>query len=367
MTRDSLLDRDWLKVVEWLGGAEALQQSARATKAFRRSRGVASAADLLRLILGYCLGKHGLRSAAAWASAIGLADISNVALLHRLRQCGDWLMLLIGQVLAAAVPLPSRGRLIRLIDATSVPKASTVGKRGNGVWRIHGAFDLPSERFGAFLLTDQHQPERLDRIAVIPGEIRIGDRVYLRPDPIAAVRAAGGDVVVRAGWKSASWLDAAGDTLDLPALLRAAQGVGLIDQPIWLARNQASALPLRLVAMRKPEQAIAAARRRVRRMAQRDGTAQVSQATLLAAEWVMVVTSLASEDYSATDVLKLYRLRWRIELAFKRLKSIIGLQGPPAADERSAKPYLLAHLLMILLLEPLVDVLEDSPRWLAAA
>ncbi len=50
-------------------------------------------------------------------------------------------------------------------------------------------------------------------------------------------------------------------------------------------------------------------------------------------------------------------------LPFKRLKSLIGLKGPPGTDERSAKPYLLAHLLMILLLEPLVDELEDSPRW----
>jgi hypothetical protein len=33
------------------------------------------------------------------------------------------------------------------------------------------------------------------------------------------------------------------------------------------------------------------------------------------------------------------------------------------AYERSAKPYVLAHLLMILLLEPLVDELEDSPHW----
>ena len=309
-----MLDRDWLKVVEWLGGAEGLQRSARATKAFQRARGVASAADLLRLVLGYCLGKHGLRSAAAWASAIGLADISNVALLHRLRQCGDWLMLLIGQVLAGAAPVPSRGRLIRLVDATSVPKAGTTAKRRNGVWRIHSAFDLPAERFGGFLLTDHHAAERLDRIAVIPGEIRIGDRSHLRPDPIAAVLAAGGDVVVRAGWKSASWLDAEGNTLDLPAMLRAAERVGRIDRPIGLARKQAPALPLRLVAVRKPEPAIADARRKVRRAAQRDGTAQVSQATLLAAEWVMVVTSLAATDYSATDVLKLYRLRWRIDI-----------------------------------------------------
>jgi len=66
-------------------------------------------------------------------------------------------------------------------------------------------------------------------------------------------------------------------------------------------------------------------------------------------------------------VLALDRLRWRIELGFKRRKSLIGLKGPPGADERSAKPYLLARLLMILRLEPRIDELENSPRWAAAA
>jgi hypothetical protein len=78
---------------------------------------------------------------------------------------------------------------------------------------------------------------------------------------------------------------------------------------------------------------------------------------------VILVTSLTPEAFPTADVLALYRLRWRIELGFKRLKSLIGLKGPPGADERSAKPYVLAHLLIILLLEPLVDGIEDSPRW----
>jgi hypothetical protein len=59
--------------------------------------------------------------------------------------------------------------------------------------------------------------------------------------------------------------------------------------------------------------------------------------------------------------------QWHIELGFKRLKSLIGLKGPPGFDERSARPYVLVHLLIILLLEPLVDGLEDSPPVLAAA
>jgi hypothetical protein len=79
------------------------------------------------------------------------------------------------------------------------------------------------------------------------------------------------------------------------------------------------------------------------------------------------VTSLAATEFSAADVLALYRLRWRVELGFKRLKSVIGLHGPPGTDERSARPYILAHLLMLLLLEPSVDALEDSPRSADAA
>ncbi len=135
--------------------------------------------DLLRLILAYCLGDRGLRSTAAWATAIGLANLSNVALLQRLRRCGDWLALLVGEALAAAAPQASRGRLIRIIDATTVPKAGAAAKKGNKLWRIHSAFDLPRERFGHFELTDQHGGETLDRIPVVKGEIRIADRAYL--------------------------------------------------------------------------------------------------------------------------------------------------------------------------------------------
>jgi len=81
----------------------------------------------------------------------------------------------------------------------------------------------------------------------------------------------------------------------------------------------------------------------------------------------ILVTSLPAEHCSTEDVLTLYRLRWRVELAFKRLKSLIDLKKPPGIDERSAKPWLLAHLLMIPPLEPLVDALEDSPHWASAA
>jgi len=362
MTRESLVTQDWEGIVARLGGAAALGQSARDTKAFLRARAIATAVDLLRLILAYCLGERGLRSTAAWAAAMGLADISNVALLQRLRRCGDWLALLVGEALAAAAPQASRGRLIRIIDATTVPKAGRAAKRGNKLWRIHSAFDLPRERFGHFELTDQHGGETLDRIPVVKGEIRIADRCYLQPDRMANVLDQEADVLIRAGWRNARWLDAEGQPVDLLAEFRKASERGLIDRPIFIARKHGEPLALRLIAVKKSGQAAEAARRTARRQARKDGY-QIAKGTLAAAEWVILVTSLAPEAFSTADVLALYRLRWRIELGFKRLKSLIGLKGPPGADERSARTYLLAHLLIILLLEPLIDGLEDSPRW----
>src|SRR5258708_13718046 len=121
MRHESLVNEDWTSVVARLGGAETLNVTARETKAFLRPREITHAVDLLRLILAYCLGEQGLRSTAAWATSVGLVDISSVALLYRLRQCGDWLAMLVGQALADAAPQASPGRMTRIVDATTVP------------------------------------------------------------------------------------------------------------------------------------------------------------------------------------------------------------------------------------------------------
>src|SRR6266851_8547119 len=271
MRHESLVNQDWNGVVARLGGAEMLKVTARETKAFLRPRGITNAVDLLRLILAYCLGERGLRLTAAWATSVGLVDISSVALLYRLQHSGDWLARLVGQALAVGAPKASRGRLIRIIDATTVPKAGPTARKKNQLWRIHSAFDLPHERFGHFELTDQQAGETLDRIPVIKGEIRLADRAYLQPDRMASVIEAGADVVIRGGWKSACWLDSKGDALDLVAELRKAAARGLIDRPIWIKRKSGEPLALRLVAIKKPAQAAAEARRKAHRAAQRGG------------------------------------------------------------------------------------------------
>jgi hypothetical protein len=126
---------------------------------------------------------------------------------------------------------------------------------------------FPPSGFGHFELTDQHGGERLDRIAVVKGEIRIADRAYLQPDRIAVVLDEGADVLIRAGWRNARWLDADGEPVDLLAEFGKASETGLIGRPIVIGRKGGEPLALRLVAVKKSGQAAEAARRTARRKA----------------------------------------------------------------------------------------------------
>ena len=280
MAHENLTALEWERTVERLGGADVLEREARETLAFQRPREVKSGVDLLRLVLAYCLGMTGLRLTAAWAEGIGLASLSNVALLGRLRNCSAWLELIVTRLLMdvkpasgarTAMPDARRdaGRLIRLIDATVVCKAGKAARENGRVWRIHAGFDLPHngrcERFSAFELTDEKEAERIERLAVIPGEIRIGDAVHCKPDGLAQVIAAGADVVVRASWQGARWLDKPtrlGDGVSLDLVLALVRNTsGLIDQPVWLGRKGAEPLALRLVAVKMPPTLIGGTRR----------------------------------------------------------------------------------------------------------
>jgi hypothetical protein len=360
MTHESLTNEDWDWAVERLGGASLISAVALETKAFVRARGIGSAIDLLRLTLSYCLGPVGLRGTAAWAEAMGMASVSDVALLGRFRNTAQWLSRLVGGLVVRGCPEAAKGRLIRILDGSSVPKAGREARRTNGLWRIHASFELPAERFDFLELTDETGGERLDRVPVVRGELRMADAAFLQVDQIGEVMEQGADVLVRGSWRHARWEDANRASIDLLAELKQAESTGRLDRTVWLGRREGAPLEMRVVALRKPPAAIAEARRKAKLAARKQGR-QASAKTLYASEWVILVTSLTQQACSADEVFQLYRMRWRIELAFKRLKSLIGLRSPPTKDPALARSWILSHLLMILLVEPLADEFGVSP------
>jgi hypothetical protein len=280
-----------------------------------------------------------------------------------LRKCGAWMEHLAGTLLSEGQRPAAEGRRIRLLDGTTVPKAGRDAKKNNGLWRFHCTFDLPAERFSFIELTDEKGGERLDCTPFAKGDIAIADRGFMHPDPLAHILEQRADVIVRAPWKGARWLGKDSKPFDILAALTAAEGTGVLDTPVWIGRKKAPPLALRLVALQKSPEEAEKSRAKARRAAQREGNV-ISAGTLAAAGWVIFITSLDAE-FSAGRIGELYRARWRIEMAFKRLKSLIGLSAPPSEDAAVAKTWILAHLLMALLLEPHTSAPEISPRMAA--
>src|SRR5207253_2033928 len=142
-------------------------------------------------------------------------------------------------------------------------------------------------------------------------------------------------------------LDAADHALDLLAWLRLL--VGPAERPARVATPD-GVVALRLVAQPLPAAAAEAARRRLRRAASKKGRT-LDRRSLDAAGYVVLVSNLAPDAWTTAEVLALYRVRWQVELAFKRLKGIWRLGDLRARTAELAQLHLLGTLLAALLAE----------------
>ena len=82
----------------------------------------------------------------------------------------------------------------------------------------------------------------------------------------------------------------------------------------------------------------------------------------IAAEFMILGTSLPKIGHTAKDILAVYRLRWQIELAFKRLKSLLHMDKLPTRTEQTSRSWIYAHLILALLSDDVSqDFLDSSP------
>jgi hypothetical protein len=321
---------------------------------------VPSAEALLRLGLCYGLGKLSLRNTAAWADATAVATVSDVAVLKRLRGAAAWFGQIVQAQLAAAPSAPAMrrwaGRRLRLADGT------TVSHPGSGAadWRLHVAYDLASERFDFIHLTDRSVGESLDRLAWQPGDIALGDRGFAKAGGLRAVVACGADVLVRIGWNALTLHQPDGPPFDLFAALRALPDDAVADLPVVApGRKPAQDLPLRLIAKRKTAAEAERSRAKLRRRASKKGH-RLDPRSVEAAGYIFVVTSLPHSAYPAAQVLDVYRLRWQIEIAFKRLKGLVRIDELPAKDPDLARAWLYCNLIAALLIDQMTRQVRDS-------
>ncbi len=254
------------------------------------------------------------------------------------------------------------GRVLRASDGTCIRE------RGSKTadWRVHAVYDLGRGGFSHLELTDDRAAEAITRGAPIAGEIRIADRYFARAGAMQQCRDLSGneaDVIVRVGWSALSLTRQDSRPFDLIAHMRALPHDMQPHEVMVLARTGklTPALTLRLIIQRKTPQATAATRKTLLREASRKQKT-LDPSSLIAAELMILATSLPAQDYPAEEILAVYRLRWLIELAFKRLKSLLNIDAIPTRTDRASRTWLYAHLILALLCDDLSqEFLEASP------
>ena len=364
-TSASILTDQFSEVLGRLPKELDLDGLAHQTGALRRGREIKNGVDLFRLCLARGPGGLSLRETAAWVSWVGIADISNPAVKYRLDHAIAFQEAVAGHILQSrtggAAPLWP-GRTIRISDGSSISEPGSAGID----WRVHGVFDLGRGGFSHLELTDVKGAESVGRGAPVTGEIRIADRNFAKARALQTYLRAGNgstDVIVRMGWNAFKLNTPDGEPFDLIAHLGdlpAGEGPHEVMVEAQLGRCE-PALKLRLILLRKSPEAAEATRAALRRQASRKQK-QVDPRSLFAAEFLMLATTLAAAAYPAAQVLVAYRLRWQIELAFKRLKSLLNMDKLPTWTERGSRSWLLAHIILALLCDDLSqEVLESSP------
>ena len=330
--------------------------SAREHRAFLRKRGVRRAEDLLHLALLYGPGGLSLRSTASFATEAGLADVCDVSLLERLCNSGDFLADVLTHLLAdSRGEAATDGHLqLNLVDGSTV---SVAGSSGSD-WRLHARYEPARGRFTDLVVTEATTAEALCCVAVRPGDVLVQDRGYARLRNFAHATAHGADFITRIGWCSVSLFDAAGERFDLLGAL-CDSGPEVTEHRVWIGAG-GNAVAARLIIARKPPEVTERQHRQLRRKASRKQQ-NTDPRTIQAAGFMMLLTSLTAEQASADEVVRLYRLRWQIELAFKRLKSLGGFAELKASDPRLARAWLLAHLIAAVLIETSLREALDSP------
>jgi hypothetical protein len=112
--------------------------------------------------------------------------------------------------------------------------------------------------------------------------------------------------------------------------------------------KSSTGVPARLVIVPLEPEAAERARERARRNARHWGY-RASEAAVEMAGYLMLLASLPVETWPASRVLASYRLRWQVELAFKRMRSLVGLEELRAKDPKLAKAWINTALLAALL------------------
>jgi len=342
---------------------EGWEAKAKELGALRRAREIKTPEELLRLILLYLTEGRSFAGTSALTLLSGEAALNKMAVYKRFRNSADWLQWLCEHIcrhagLIADKPAWLKGRNVRLVDGTEDVKC---GVRRQ-CYMLHYSLDLFTLGAGEFLITDRKTGEKLSNFKRFgKNDIVMGDRIYGTLPGIAWLRRHGSGYVLRVKLRGVTLYNGRGQEIDLPgriSRLKAGKTADIAGKCVINGKPE----PIRICALRKDREGERAGLKRLKKENQRKhGGKAVTMLQRESNKYILVATSLGKEEAAAAQVLDLYRMRWQIELAFKRLKSLFAYNDLPEKQSGSVRAWFYGKLLLAALCETLVNAGRFPP------
>ena len=159
--------------------------------------------------------------------------------------------------------------------------------------------------------------------------------------------------------KAFNLYDSQGNQIQLSKLLMDVDEATGKDFAVFYKGTDKSLKPIRICAIKKDEKAIMQEKKRLKRK-ESQKQLEISEDTKLTHNYFFVITSL-DERFTCQQILELYRLRWQVEMVFKRYKSIINMGSMPTKKKASSEVWLNCKMLIALLIEKLISEVDFSP------
>lgn len=335
------------------------------TDALKKLRKDKDIENYLRTLLLHVGCGYSLRDTATRAKLAGLANISDVALLGRLKKAKDWLhSLCVAMFKEQGIALSGdhNNFQVRLFDATNVKEPGPTGS----LWRIHYSVQLPSLACDFFKITPttgKGTGESFFQYSIKGGDYIIADRGYSTASGIHHVVSKRAHVIVRVNTSSLPIWDVHKRPVMLLEFLDPLKETGAVKSlKVLIPTRKGSTVQGRLCVVRKSNAAIELAHKKIKTNASKKGTV-LKPETLEYAKYVIVFSTYPESRFSDLEILNWYRCRWQIELVFKRFKSIAELGHLPKHSDDSSKAWLYGKLFVALVNIKLINYATSFSPW----
>jgi len=340
---------------------EGWKEAAKTEKALIRGRNIKTPEELLRLNFLYQThgGTYGLTSALTQISE-NQTGLNKTAVEKRIVNSASWLKWLCENLcrqegFLVTPPDWLKEYNVNLVDASDY---SCYGSRGSD-FRFHYMINLFTMNTVEMYFTTATEGETLTRYKKLKEkDLIVADRGYCSITEIHYVIEHKADYVIRMRSNSFTLYTEDRTKFDLTEEFKRDYTPGRkIDLKLFMKKGK-EYIPVRICAVAKTDEDIKKSQRQMKKS--NHNRKPLSELQTVWSHFVVTVTSL-DDSFTTDQILEIYRMRWQIELVFKRFKSIFGGREFTARKEEPVKAWFYGKLLLAIVCETIAKKGRFSP------